>query len=168
MLNNQLEKKLQLSEDLGRRLIEKNAFVTTIESCTGGGLAYAITEVPGSSAYIKQSWVTYSNEAKMSLVGVKAKTLDRYGAVSKDTVVEMANGGLLRSAADYAVAISGIAGPTGGSAHKPVGLVWFAIATKSTTVSFNRKFSGDRHLVREQAIVLAIEKLIDCIVQEPN
>jgi nicotinamide-nucleotide amidase len=164
MLNAQLNNKYRLAERLGQALENKQASVCTVESCTGGGLAFAITDVPGSSNWLNQSWVTYSNEAKADLVGVSPQALERYGAVSKEVVIEMAKGGRQRAQADYAVAISGIAGPGGGSKGKPVGLVWFAIDTAIDTHTFTRCFSGDRQQVREQAIVLALEKLISCIV----
>nr|WP_136251705.1 nicotinamide-nucleotide amidohydrolase family protein [Ningiella ruwaisensis] len=164
MLTAQLKQKYELAERLGSLLNTTHSTVCTIESCTGGGLAFAITDVPGSSAWINQSWVTYSNEAKSQLVGVKSETLKHFGAVSQEVVTEMAQGGQERANADYAVAISGIAGPSGGSADKPVGLVWFGIASPQGVQTFSRCFSGDRQQVREQAIVLALEKLIYCIV----
>jgi nicotinamide-nucleotide amidase len=164
MLNAQLKNKYHLAEQLGQALEAKQATVCTIESCTGGGVAFAITDIPGSSAWMNQSWVTYSNEAKSSLVGVDSQTLSSFGAVSEEVVKEMSQGGRARAKADYAVAISGIAGPGGGSKDKPVGLVWFAISSELNTYAFSRCFSGDRQQVREQAIVLALEKLISCVV----
>jgi nicotinamide-nucleotide amidase len=165
MLNAQFKSKYQLAEQLGQALAEKQATVCTVESCTGGGIAFAITDVPGSSAWINQSWVTYSNEAKTSLVGVLPDTLAQVGAVSEGVVIQMAEGARARSKADYAVSVSGIAGPAGGSKDKPVGLVWFAISTETDTYTFSRCFSGDRQQVREQAIILSLEKLISCVVQ---
>lgn len=165
MLNAHFKNKYQLAEQLGEALQTAQASVCTIESCTGGGLAFAITDVPGSSAWINQSWVTYSNQAKTDLVGVAKQTLDKHGAVSEEVVIEMAKGGLQRANADFAIAISGIAGPGGGTPSKPVGLVWFAIKSATDMHTFNRCFSGDRQQVRDQAIVLALEKLISCVVQ---
>lgn len=165
MLNAQLKNKYRLAEQLGQVLLNAKSSVCTVESCTGGGLAFAITDVPGSSSWLNQSWVTYSNQAKSDLVGVSKTTLDTHGAVSEEVVTEMAKGGRQRADADFAVAISGVAGPGGGSKTKPVGLVWFAIDTLSNTHTFKRCFSGDRQQVREQAIVLALEKLISCIVK---
>ena len=164
MLNEQLKNKYALCVRLGELLNEQGASVCTVESCTGGGLAFAITDIAGSSSWINQSWVTYSNQAKEDLVGVSSQTLEKNGAVSQEVVTEMSQGGRARAKADYCVAISGIAGPGGGTKEKPIGLVWFAIDTPHKTLSFNRCFSGDRQLVREQAIVLALEKLISCIV----
>lgn len=165
MLNAHLKNKYALAEKLGQALLQAQSSVCTIESCTGGGVVFAITDVPGSSGWLKQSWVTYSNEAKTELVGVASQTLEVHGAVSEEVVIEMAQGGKTRAQADYAVAISGIAGPGGGTQSKPVGLVWFAIDTPVKTHTFSRCFSGDRQQVREQAIVLALEKLISCVVQ---
>lgn len=164
MLNAHLKNKYQLAEQLGEALQNAQASVCTIESCTGGGLAFAITDVPGSSGWINQSWVTYSNDAKSNLVGVHEATLNTFGAVSEEVVIEMATGGRERAKADYAIAISGVAGPGGGTKNKPVGLVWFAIDSPKGTETFSRCFSGDRQQVREQAIVLALEKLISCVV----
>jgi nicotinamide-nucleotide amidase len=135
--------------------------VATVESCTGGGVAFAITEVAGSSQWFEKSWVTYSNQAKHEEVGVSLDTLTKFGAVSSEVVCEMAEGGLRKSQADYCVAVSGIAGPGGGSAQKPVGLVWFAVASKHDTKSFSRCFNGDRQEVREQAISVSLQELID-------
>lgn len=164
MLNTQLKTKHQLSTQLGEALLVRDATVCTIESCTGGGLAFAITDIAGSSEWLNQSWVTYSNQAKMDLVGVERLVLEAFGAVSKEVVSQMAVGGREKAKADYAVAISGIAGPDGGSKDKPVGLVWFAIDCNKGIETFSRCFSGDRQQVREQAIVLALEKLIQRIV----
>jgi nicotinamide-nucleotide amidase len=164
MLNTQLKTKHQLSTQLGEALLARDATVCTIESCTGGGLAFAITDIAGSSGWINQSWVTYSNQAKMELVGVERLVLEAFGAVSKEVVSQMAIGGRERAKADYSVAISGIAGPGGGSKDKPVGLVWFGIDCDKGLETFSRCFSGDRQQVREQAIVVALEKLIQRIV----
>lgn len=166
MFNAQINQKYQLAERLGQVLQEAKAKVCTVESCTGGGLAFAITDVPGSSAWINQSWVTYSNQSKHDLVGVSEATLDEYGAVSEEVVAEMATGGRQRANVDYAVAISGVAGPGGGTTAKPVGLVWFAISSEYANDTFSRCFSGDRQQVREQAIILALEKLISCVVHK--
>ena len=157
-------KQYQLAADLGAALYAAGASVCTVESCTGGGLAYAITEVPGSSSWINQSFITYSNDAKVSLVGVQQSTLDEFGAVSEQVVTEMALGGRQRAGADYALSISGIAGPSGGTEDKPVGLVHFALASANGVETFNRCFSGDRALIRKQAILLALEKLIFSVV----
>lgn len=162
-----------LAQTLGADLLGANKKVASVESCTGGGVAYAITEIAGSSHWFEKSWVTYSNQAKHEEVGVRLSTLERHGAVSSEVVREMAEGGLQKSGADLCVAISGIAGPGGGSKTKPVGLVWFAIALSDTvnksagkmqTRCFSRCFSGNRKLVREQAIGLALQELISSLV----
>jgi len=164
LINFRLNQKNELAQALGELLLERNATVATVESCTGGGVAFALTDVAGSSAWFEQSWVTYSNRAKHQMVGVQQSTLAEFGAVSKQVVIEMAEGGARIANAEYCVAISGVAGPGGGTADKPVGLVWFAIAGPTGTISFNRRFSGDRQLIREQAIALSLEKLIQSLV----
>lgn len=165
MINFTVKQKKQLAEKLGDLLLGRNATVATVESCTGGGLAFAITEVVGSSQWFNQSWVTYSNSAKRELVGVNTSTLTKFGAVSQQVVSEMAEKGAALAHADLCISISGVAGPGGGTTDKPVGLVWFGIAGHALdkTITFNRRFSGDRSQVREQAIVLALEKLIHCL-----
>lgn len=159
-------RKEALAEQLGHTLQGKKQTITTVESCTGGGIAVAITDIAGSSAWINQSWVTYANSAKVELVGVQHETLVNFGAVSEQTVKEMAMGGLTRANADYCIAVSGIAGPTGGSKEKPVGTVWFAIAMTDSVCTFHHVFVGDRKSVREQAIVFALEKLIPLAVTD--
>ncbi|MDO4697015.1 MAG: nicotinamide-nucleotide amidohydrolase family protein [Neisseria sp.] len=131
------------------------------ESCTGGLLAAAFTELPGSSAWFDMGWVTYSNEAKEKLLGVRAETLRDYGAVSGETVREMALGALVAAKADFAVSISGIAGPGGGSDDKPVGTVWFGVADKRKISAHRRQFDGSRNEIREQAVRYALYLLAD-------
>ncbi len=118
---------MQLSEQVGQALKVRGATVTTAESCTGGWVAKVITDIAGSSARFERGFVTYSNEAKAQMIGVREETLAQHGAVSEPVVVEMAIGALKAARADYAVSISGIAGPDGGSEEKPVGTVWFAL-----------------------------------------
>ena len=166
MINFSGEQKYVLAATLGELLLANQATVCSVESCTGGGLAHAITHVAGSSAWFNQSWVTYSNQAKHELVGVQQTTLQEFGAVSSQTVIEMAIGALLRAKASYALSISGIAGPGGGNTEKPVGLVWFGLATASGCNSFKQVFPGDREAVREQAVVYALEKLIQSLNDE--
>ena len=132
--------------------------MASVESCTGGGVAYAITEVPGSSQWFEKSWVTYSNQAKHEEVGVSLTTLDKFGAVSSEVVHEMAEGGLRKSGANLCVAISGIAGPGGGTASKPVGLVWFAIAK---TVDDRRANSGSAGILRANGLKAEQKNKID-------
>ena len=122
-----MEKTLfQLAEQLGAELTGKGFKIATAESCTGGLVAQVITEIPGSSAWFDRGFVTYSNASKMQMLGVKQQTLQQFGAVSEQTVSEMVAGVLLRSEADCAIAVSGIAGPAGGTDEKPVGTVCLA------------------------------------------
>ena len=118
----------RLAEILGEALKKANLSVTTAESCTGGGIAYYITSVAGSSHWFGRGAVTYSNEAKSEMIGVRTETVKKYGAVSRETAAEMAEGALNSSKADLAIAVSGIAGPDGGTDLKPVGTVWLAMA----------------------------------------
>lgn len=122
---------MQLSEQVGLALKARGATMTTAESCTGGWVAKVITDIAGSSAWFERGFVTYSNEAKSQMIGVREATLAQHGAVSEPVVVEMAIGALKAARADFAVSISGVAGPDGGSEDKPVGTVWFAFASVS-------------------------------------
>lgn len=141
--------------------------VATAESCTGGWIAKSITDIAGSSAVFGYGIVSYSNGAKESLLGVKNATLEEHGAVSEPVVREMANGVLHLSGADIAVAVSGIAGPDGGTAEKPVGTVWFAWAARDgsgTSIDTScEHFSGDRELVRELTVAYALQGVLERI-----
>lgn len=150
----------QLAEQLGKALCQGGLWVTAAESCTGGGVAHAITEVPGSSAWFGFGFVTYANSAKHRLLGVSEALLAAEGAVSEPVVVQMAEGAQAASGAEFAVAISGIAGPGGGSSDKPIGTVWFAWATPNGTQSKKYLLSGDRGSVREQAIEISLKELL--------
>ena len=132
---------MKLEEEIGKVLEAKKLFLSTAESCTGGGIAALITSIPGSSNYFKGGIVAYSNEVKMSLLDVPAETLEMYGAVSRETVAEMAKGVMKRLKTDCAIATSGIAGPGGGTPEKPVGTIWIAVAYKSEIVTL--KQTGD-------------------------
>ncbi len=148
---------LDLAEQLGRFLHAEGKKITTAESCTGGWIAETITEIPGSSAWFESGFVTYSNAAKKRLLGVKAETLAHYGAVSAETALEMAAGALAHSDADYAVAVTGIAGPDGGSPEKPVGTVFIAWQSKNGQSRVVREqLSGDRRQIRANAVKIAI------------
>lgn len=157
------EKQLrQLSIAIGDKLKARGAWVTCAESCTGGWVAKALTDIAGSSAYFDRGFVTYSNAAKHDLLGVSETTLANYGAVSEAVVREMALGALREANADFAVSISGIAGPDGGSADKPVGTVWFAFAAREGQIlACKQVFPGDRAAVRLQAAVFALQTLFD-------
>lgn len=137
----------------------------TAESCTGGLIIAAMTDIPGSSSMVDRGFVTYSNEAKMDMLGVRAETLDAHGAVSRETALEMASGALGRSRAGIALAVTGIAGPDGGSAEKPVGLVWFGLAVMGReTVAEKRVFDNrGRDYVRRQTVLTALRMGIDAL-----
>lgn len=151
---------MQLSDAVGQGLKQRGATLTTAESCTGGWVAKVITDIAGSSAWFERGFVTYSNEAKTQMIGVREPTLIEHGAVSEPVVIEMAIGALRAARADYAISISGIAGPDGGSEEKPVGTVWFGFATaQGEGITRRECFSGDRESVRRQATVYALKTL---------
>jgi len=153
-----------LAMRLGDALHAQHRMLTTAESCTGGWVAKVLTDIPGSSSWFDRGFVTYTNQAKQDMLGVPATLLEKYGAVSEPTVQAMARGGLARSQADFSLAISGIAGPGGGTADKPVGLVCFAWATKVTAEprvwSAQHVFEGDREAVRRQAVATALQEML--------
>ena len=130
---------MKLEEKVGELLKEEKLFLSTAESCTGGGIAVLITSIPGSSEYFNGGIVAYSNEIKMSLLHVSAETLEKYGAVSRETVTEMVKGAMKTLKTDCAVATSGIAGPGGGTPEKPVGTVWIAAAYKNEIVTMKQE-----------------------------
>ena len=151
-----------LAGKLVREFSQRGWMVATAESCTGGMIAAAITDIAGSSAVLDRGFVTYSNEAKREMIGVSAATLDAHGAVSKQTAIEMAEGALQRSRASYAVSVTGIAGPDGGSAEKPVGLVHMAMARKvGATEHRELLLHGlDRAAVRQATVTEALTILL--------
>lgn len=152
----------ELSVAIGARLKVHGQWITCAESCTGGGIAKAITDIAGSSAYFDRGFVTYSNAAKHDLLGVASATLEAHGAVSEEVVREMAQGALHAANADLALAVSGIAGPDGGSVEKPVGTVWFGFAGRSGKVLARKvRFDGDRNAVREQTIAYSLQTALD-------
>ncbi|EKD55509.1 MAG: competence-damage inducible protein CinA [uncultured bacterium] len=154
----------KLSSALGAQLKKRQWKLVTAESCTGGGLAYFVTHVAGSSDWFERGFVTYSNLAKEELLGVKAATLRQYGAVSEETAREMAEGALRHSKGDVSIAITGIAGPSGGTVEKPVGTVWFGLAgNHAKTKTSVHVLSGNREKIREQSIQIALEKLLQFI-----
>ena len=151
-----------LATALGHALESRGLKVATAESCTGGLVAGAITDIAGSSGWFERGFVTYSNEAKVELLGVRAETLAAFGAVSEETAREMAAGALARSRADLAVAVTGIAGPSGGTPQKPVGLVWLAWQTRGGPMATAaHRFSGGRAAIREAAVAAALQGLLD-------
>jgi nicotinamide-nucleotide amidase len=149
-----------LAVELGEALQRQNWMLATAESCTGGWLAQAVTSVAGSSAWFDRGFVTYSNAAKQDMLGVRAETLAQFGAVSEQTAREMAEGALARSAAQIAIAITGIAGPSGGSPEKPVGTVCFAwTVSGQPCVSASCRFDGDRVQIRASSVAFALRQL---------
>lgn len=150
-----------LVEELSLLLAQKNIMLACAESCTGGMIAAAITERAGSSALFDRGFVTYSNESKIDMLGVSSKTLETYGAVSEECAREMCLGALSNARAHIAVSVTGIAGPSGGSVEKPVGLVYIGIATKNGAAYVTKNlFEGDRTSIRQATLETALELLI--------
>ncbi len=153
-----------LAEQVGDLLHARHLRLVTAESCTGGWVAKALTDIPGSSSWFERGFVTYSNESKQDMLGVAASVLQQHGAVSEAVVRAMADGALQHSRADLSLAITGIAGPGGGSELKPVGLVWFAWAGGGMpTVCESKHFSGGRELVRHHAAIHALLGILNRI-----
>lgn len=151
-----------LAAELGTALAQRGWMLATAESCTGGWAAQVVTSIPGSSTWFDRGFVTYSNAAKMDMLGVSESTLDGCGAVSEDTVREMAAGALRFSRARAAFAISGVAGPSGGSDSKPVGTVCFAWAVTGKPVwAATQVFAGDRRLIRMQSVAYALRRMLE-------
>lgn len=153
-----------LAAEVGEMLIAKSWTVTCAESCTGGGLAQAFTAISGSSKWFERSWVTYSNAAKKEMLDVRQDTLKEHGAVSAQTVKEMAEGAAKKAHAELAIAISGIAGPSGGSKEKPVGLVWFGLFHKHELRAQSIIFEGGRTEVRNAAVNHALQLLYESLI----
>jgi nicotinamide-nucleotide amidase len=152
----------RLAARLGARLKKRRLKLATAESCTGGWIAQAVTSVSGSSAWFERGFVSYSNEAKRESLGVRGAVLSRHGAVSEETARAMAAGALARSRAQVAVAVTGVAGPTGGTRQKPVGMVCFAWARRgSAPESATFRFRGGRERVRRQSVVAALRGLLE-------
>ncbi len=149
-----------LAQELGHALLQTNATVTTAESCTGGGVASAITEVAGSSQWFGRGFITYANQAKHEMLNVPEAMLLEQGAVSDAVVRAMVAGAAQAASADYAVAISGIAGPGGGTEDKPVGTVWFAWLSPQGISSQEHRLTGDRASVRAQAVKISLQELL--------
>jgi nicotinamide-nucleotide amidase len=138
--------------------------LATAESCTGGGLSYWLTSVPQSSLWFDRGYVTYSNQAKTDMLDVKENVLEHYGAVSEETALAMAEGILLHSEADLGVAITGIAGPDGGTLDKPVGTVWIGISGKNfQTFAKRHVFTGDRQAIRLASMIMSLQMLLESI-----
>lgn len=154
----------RLSQRVGLFLKERGLILATAESCTGGWLAEVVTSIPGSSAWFDRGFITYSNDAKQDMLDVDQALLDDVGAVSEEVVRAMAGGALSHANADIAVAITGIAGPDGGTPQKPVGSVWLAWAVKGQPIiSRFTHFVGDREMVRQQAVMAALQGIVDVL-----
>ena len=151
----------ELVSEVARRALAAKRHLVTAESCTGGWIAKVITDLADSSHWFERGYVTYSNEAKMQDLGVSKETLAAHGAVSEATVREMALGALRATGADIAIAVSGIAGPKGGTPDKPVGTVWFAVASPGGAVECRRQlFPGNREAVRRSSVEYALELIL--------
>jgi nicotinamide-nucleotide amidase len=159
------------TRELARQVLEvcgkRGVMLATAESCTGGMIAAALTDIAGSSTVVDRGFVTYSNEAKTEMLGVLPETLEAYGAVSRETALEMASGALTRSRAGIAVSVTGIAGPGGGSAEKPVGLVWFGLAVKGLPPLAERRLFEDkgRAFIREESVRTALSLIMEGLRQ---
>ncbi|MGN6773075.1 MAG: CinA family protein [Rhizobiaceae bacterium] len=149
-------------EELARQVLaaceERGIMLATAESCTGGMIAAALTDIAGSSTVVDRGFVTYSNEAKTEMLGVRLETLETHGAVSRETAIEMAAGALAHSRAGIAVSVTGVAGPGGGSVEKPVGLVWFGLVVKGRPPVAERRLFEDkgRAFIREESVKTAL------------
>jgi nicotinamide-nucleotide amidase len=155
----------ELAEALGTALKTRGLMLATAESCTGGLASAAITQIAGSSAWFERGFVTYSNASKIEMLGVKADTLEKYGAVSEETAREMALGAIKHSHANVAISITGIAGPDGGTPAKPVGTVCFAWAYADKISSSTKKISGNRQEVRDESTVAALRELLKLLTK---
>jgi nicotinamide-nucleotide amidase len=152
-----------LARQVGEALMAHGMTLVTAESCTGGGVAQAVTRISGSSAWFDRGFVTYSNEAKEEMLGVSPETLEAHGAVSEQTVREMVDGALQYSRAQVSLAVSGIAGPTGGTPEKPVGTVWFAWATNNNVQAACHHLPGDRDAVRTKSVQIALQGVLNLL-----
>ncbi len=163
---------VELAEAVGKALLARGMWLATAESCTAGGVAYAVTQVAGSSQWFDRGFVTYSNAAKRQVLGVGATELRLHGAVSEQVARSMARGALVASDAQIAVGITGIAGPGGGSAEKPVGLVCFSWALRRAGElrlrTESRRLRGDRAAVRTAAIIVALEGLLQTLAENAD
>ncbi len=156
-----------LIEQLANQLCERKALMATAESCTGGGIAHALTAIAGSSVWFDAGFVTYSNQSKSRMLDVPADVIAEHGAVSEAVVEQMVSGAISNSEASYAVAVSGVAGPGGGSPEKPVGTVWIAWGSASDIDAECFLFDGDRDAVREQTIDTALQRLLTFLDEQP-
>ena len=157
----------ELAQRVGAALLSRQWIFVAAESCTGGGIAAALTDIAGSSQWFDRGFVTYSNESKQDMLGVRSETLERHGAVSEATVREMVTGALVHSRAQVAVAVSGIAGPGGAMPDKPVGLVYLAWSvTGAEPLVRAEHFEGDRAAVRAQAVECALQGVLELLSEQ--
>ena len=160
---------MTLEEEVVQKLLKKNLIITTAESCTGGLIAAAIVNVSGASGCFNEGYITYANEAKVRVLGVKEESIRNFGVVSNVVVTEMAEGALKRANSDVAVAVSGIAGPLGGSPEKPVGTVYIGICLRNKTdksltkTSYEFHFEGDRSEIRNKTVEEALKIILSAI-----
>jgi nicotinamide-nucleotide amidase len=150
---------INLATNLGRCLCEQGLMLAIAESCTGGGICQVITEVSGSSQWFDRGFICYSNLSKIQMLDIKPQTLEQFGAVSRQTAIEMVQGALKHSNADCALSVTGIAGPDGGSEEKPVGTVFIAMQKEQQLFCYEKHFVGSRHEIRQQTIKFALETL---------
>ncbi len=153
----------ELVQQLASRLLKQHQKICTAESCTGGLIAKTLTDLAGSSDWFERGFVSYSNQAKNEMLAVPSSVIEDYGAVSEPVASAMVNGALRHSQADYAVAVTGVAGPGGGNAEKPVGTVWIAVASADEAKASLYNFNGDRETVREVTLIAALEALIELV-----
>jgi nicotinamide-nucleotide amidase len=151
---------ITLANELGQRLQQKSAMLAVAESCTGGGICQLVTSCAGSSNWFDCGFITYSNQAKIKMLGVSADTLALYGAVSEQTALEMVNGVIANSQADCAISVTGIAGPDGGTVEKPVGTVFIGIHANQQSICYEKHFSGTRNEIRQQAVQFSLKTLL--------
>ncbi len=157
---------MNLEDRLASTLVERNLTLATAESCTGGGLSYLLTGIPGASAFFIGGVIAYQNDVKLQWLKVPLEILTQHGAVSSQTAIAMAEGCRSRFKTDVAVSITGIAGPSGGSPEKPVGLVYLAVAVSQQTYVAEHRFPGNRAQVREEAITTALKLILEAVVDK--
>ena len=150
-------------QELAKKLLQRGEKLCTAESCTGGLIAKTLTDLAGSSAWFERGFVTYSNQAKTDMLSIPAILIDEYGAVSEAVASAMLNGALRQSVADYAIAVTGVAGPGGGSDEKPTGTVWIAVGSKNHQVVRRYIFPGNRDEVRQATLHTALQTLLDML-----
>ena len=157
----------ELTLELSQLLRQVGLMICSAESCTGGLIAKTLTDIPGSSEWFERGFVTYSNQAKLDMLGVQSASVEKFGAVSEQVAAEMVTGALTHSSAQVAIAVTGVAGPGGGSVAKPVGTVCFGFALNSHRITEQQWFSGDRQQVRYSSLVYALKRIIELLKETP-